>query len=127
MKWFFFLLLSVVVIYLNNAAWLRDSKGGELRLLAHRGVHQTYSKVDLSRDACTANRIHTPTHSYLENTISSIAKAFALGASMVEIDIHPTIDGHFIIFHDWKLDCRTNATGTTRKQTLSYLQRIGRL
>ena len=33
--------------------------------------------------------------------------AFAAGADIVELDIHPTTDGQFAVFHDWTLDCRT--------------------
>ena len=33
---------------------------------------------------------------------------------MIEIDVHPTTDGQFAVFHDWTLDCRTNGAGVTR-------------
>lgn len=117
-------LILVLFIYLNNASWLRGEPNGELRLLAHRGVHQNYSKNNLSRDACTASRIDAPEHAFLENTLASIEQAFSSGASIVEIDIHPTIDGQFAVFHDWTLDCRTNASGITREQSLAYLQSL---
>ena len=120
------LILSIIVvsIYLNNATWIRSKPQGELTLLAHRGVHQTYSKIDLSRDQCTANRIDSPKHTFLENTIESIEQAFLLGAETVEIDIHPTSDNKFVVFHDWTIDCRTEGKGVTRKHSLKYLQSL---
>ncbi len=115
----------LLMVYLNNASWLRDVPDGAVRLLAHRGVHQTYSKENLDRhEGCTADRIDPPQHAFLENTIASIHEAFAYGADIVEIDIHPTIDEKFAVFHDWKIDCRTNGTGKTRDHSLTYLQSL---
>ena len=120
------IILSAIVIgiYLNNASWIRDVPKGELELLAHRGVHQTYSSLNLTRDECTATRIDPPQHEFLENTIESIARSFDYGANIVEIDIHPTTDGRFAVFHDWTLDCRTEGKGVTRKHSLEYLQTL---
>jgi glycerophosphoryl diester phosphodiesterase len=33
--------------------------------------------------------------------------AFDLGADIVELDVHPTVDGSFVVFHDWTVECRT--------------------
>ncbi len=124
MKKIAIVLAVIVAVYLNNASWLSSLPERELTLLAHRGVHQNYSKIDLGRQECTAIRIDEPEHTYLENTIESIEKSFELGAQIVEIDIHPTTDRRFVVYHDWKLDCRTNAKGTVRKQSLAYLQSL---
>lgn len=93
-------------------------------ILAHRGVHQTYSREGLSRDTCTATRINSPTHDLIENTIPSLLETNKLGADIIEIDVHPTTDGDFAVFHDWTLDCRTNGSGVTRNQTMSYLRTL---
>jgi glycerophosphoryl diester phosphodiesterase len=93
-------------------------------LLAHRGIAQTFDPTGVTTATCTATRIHPPTHPYLENTIDSIAAAIDHGADVVEIDVHPTKDGEFIVFHDWRLECRTNGSGVTREQTLAYLKSL---
>ncbi|MEE9280342.1 MAG: glycerophosphodiester phosphodiesterase family protein [Myxococcota bacterium] len=98
------------------------SRGFEL--IAHRGVHQTYSRAGLDDRTCTASRIFPPQHHYLENTIESIRAAFRYGADRVEIDVHPTIDGEMVVFHDWTLDCRTDGTGVTHERTLAYLKSL---
>lgn len=113
-----------LVVYFNNASWLRDSPQEELTLLAHRGAHQTYSKEGLLNDSCTATRIDPPQHKFLENTVESIEQAFAYGAKIVEIDIHPTTDGRFAVIHDWAVDCRTEGKGVTRQLSLAYLQSL---
>lgn len=95
-----------------------------MQLIAHRGVHQTFSRVGLENDTCTAERIAPPQHAYLENTLPAMRAAFAAGADIVEIDVHPTTDGRLAVFHDWTLDCRTNGSGETRSHDLAYLQTL---
>jgi glycerophosphoryl diester phosphodiesterase len=111
-------------ILLLNASWLAPHPPGGGVLLAHRGIHQRYSREGLERDTCTASRILPPTNPYLENTIASMRASFARGAEMLEIDIHPTTDGQFAVFHDWTLNCRTNGRGVTREQTMAYLKSL---
>ena len=125
------LILSVFSIYSTSA----------FELIAHRGVHQTYHRKNLTNETCTAKRIDRPTHSYIENTIDSIKKAFELGATMVELDVHPTkekqvIEETLVVFHDWTLDCRTNASCdsgcnctesnmcVTANQSMAYLKTL---
>jgi glycerophosphoryl diester phosphodiesterase len=85
---------------------------------------QTFSHVGLKGDTCTASRINPPEHPYLENTLDSMRAAFAAGADIVEFDVHPTTDGHFAVFHDWTLDCRTEGKGVTREHTLADLEAL---
>ncbi len=120
--WFFILLFGLV--YLNNASWIAGPADGELSILAHRGVHQTYHRRDLDNETCTAERIDPLTHSFLENTLESMDAAKSYGADLIELDIHPTTDGEFVVFHDWTLDCRTNGTGRTRDHDRAYLQSL---
>ena len=118
------LLLFAAAVYLLNASWLAPTPNGKPTLLAHRGVHQTYHRDNLKNDTCTAARIDAPTHSYLENTLPSMDAAFRAGADIVEFDIHPTTDGHFAVFHDWTLDCRTEGHGVTRQKSLAELKQL---
>jgi glycerophosphoryl diester phosphodiesterase len=111
-------------VYLWNASWRVPPPEGGVRLIAHRGVHQTFSREGLDDTTCTAERIHPPTHEHLENTIPSMRAAFAAGADIVEIDVHPTTDGRFAIFHDWTLDCRTEGSGETRAHSLAELKAL---
>ena len=52
------------------------------------------------------------------------ARRFAAGADIVELDVHPTTDGHFAVFHDWTLDCRTDGHGGTREHSLAELKKL---
>jgi glycerophosphoryl diester phosphodiesterase len=117
------ILAFLAAAWLVNASWW-SSYSAKTTILAHRGLHQTYSREDLERDTCTANRIHPPEHGYIENTIDSMAAAFALGADVVELDVHPTTDGQFAVFHDWTVDCRTEGKGVTREQSMAYLKTL---
>jgi glycerophosphoryl diester phosphodiesterase len=93
-------------------------------IIAHRGVHQNFSRDNIGPKTCTAERIAKPTHRLLENTIPSMAKAFELGADLVEIDLQVSSDGRVVVFHDWTLECRTNGKGVTEEQTFAYLRSL---
>ncbi|WIY51627.1 glycerophosphodiester phosphodiesterase family protein [Devosia sp. YIM 151766] len=115
----------VAAIYLYNASWrVGPPDEAELRLIAHRGVHQTFDRADLDNDTCTAERIEQPRHNMLENTLPSMAAAFAAGADIVELDVHPTTDGQFAVMHDWTVDCRTEGTGETRAHAMADLKKL---
>ena len=113
-----------IFTYLNNCAWLGPPAGGRPLLLAHRGLPQTFDLDGVEADTCTARRIHLPEHRYLENTLLSMQAAFTAGADIVELDIHPTTDGQFAVFHDWTLDCRTDGTGNTRDRSMAELKKF---
>ncbi|MEO0864782.1 MAG: glycerophosphodiester phosphodiesterase family protein [Pseudomonadota bacterium] len=94
------------------------------RFIAHRGVHQTFAGGTPGPDTCTANPVAPIKHPYIENTLPSMRAAFALGAEIVELDVHLTPDGVFAVFHDWTLDCRTDGTGQTNKQDFASLRAL---
>ncbi|NEQ69671.1 MAG: glycerophosphodiester phosphodiesterase [Symploca sp. SIO2D2] len=111
-------------LYLSNASFLAHPIGTQPVLVAHRGLAQDFERTGLTNETCTAAHMLPTPHEYLENTIASMQAAFAYGADFVEFDIHPTTDGHFAVFHDWTVDCRTNGTGITREHTLASLQSL---
>jgi len=114
--------LFIVIVYCANASWIAGVPDGEMSLLAHRGVHQTYHRENLTNTTCTASRIDLPTHGYIENTLPSMQAAIEAGADMIELDVKLTIDGEIVVFHDETLDCRTDGEGSTHKRSLSYLK-----
>lgn len=111
-------------VYLNNANWFAAAPAGRPLLLAHRGLAQTFALEGVKADTCTARLIYPPEHRFLENTLESMRAAFDAGADIVELDIHPTTDGQFAVFHDWTLDCRTNGSGDTRDHSLAELKAL---
>ncbi|SFU33560.1 glycerophosphoryl diester phosphodiesterase [Polaromonas sp. YR568] len=112
------------LVFLNNTSLFTPPAGGRPVLLAHRGIAQQFDNRDLQNDTCTASRMLPPTHAYLENTLASMHASFAAGADWVELDVHPTADGHFAVFHDWTLDCRTEGKGVTREHSLAALKHL---
>ncbi|WP_048646677.1 glycerophosphodiester phosphodiesterase family protein [Nitratireductor soli] len=118
------LLCAAAGLYAANASRLSARPPGVPVLLAHRGLAQNFDRTDLTGETCTAERMLPPRHAFLENTIPSMQAAFDLGADVVEIDVHPTTDGQFAVFHDWTVDCRTEGTGETRTHTLEELKTL---
>ncbi|WP_066392617.1 glycerophosphodiester phosphodiesterase family protein [Neobacillus mesonae] len=121
---FIFLFILPTFLYLNNSSLFTKTRNQSPLLLAHRGMAQTFPMEGIMNDTCTAERIYPPEHPYLENTIPSMEAAFQAGADIVELDIKPTKDGQFAVFHDWTLDCRTNADGMVKDYTMAELKKM---
>lgn len=112
-------------LYLWNASWLaQPAVPPRLDVLAHRGVHQTFSLQRVTRQSCTAKVIDPPRHGFIENTIPAMRAAFDAGADVVELDIQTSKDGQLVVFHDATLDCRTEASGAIANYTAQELQRL---
>jgi glycerophosphoryl diester phosphodiesterase len=118
------IVVFAAAVYINNTNHLATHREGKPVLLAHRGIAQRFDERELKNDTCTAARMLPPTHQYLENTIESMRAGFAAGADIVELDVHPTTDGEFAVFHDWTLDCRTDGQGVTREHSMAYLKKL---
>ena len=116
--------IFVAAVYLLNASWLAPAPSGKAQFIAHRGQHQNFDRTGLTNDSCTATMIRPPIVDEIENTLPAMQAAFAAGASIVELDVHPTTDGKFAVFHDWTLDCRTEGTGETRSHDMAYLKTL---
>jgi glycerophosphoryl diester phosphodiesterase len=116
------LLIIAALWVVNTSAF--TSPGGPPKLLAHRGLAQTFDLEGVGGDTCTAELIHPPEHSYLENTIASMRAAFEAGADVVELDVQLTKDGRFAVFHDSDLGCRTEASGPLRDRTMEQLRQL---
>lgn len=124
-RWLILGVLGAVAagLYVANTSGSANPTG-ELTVLAHRGVHQPFSRAGLTNETCTAAQSLPAGHSFIENTLPSIDAAFYYGADVVEIDVHPTTDGEFAVFHDWALECRTNGKGVTREHSMRELKKL---
>lgn len=118
------LAIFVVAVLIWNSSWWAQMPTGETRLIAHRGTHQNFDRAGLTNDSCTATMIREPIVPEIENTLPSMKAAFEAGAYATELDVHPTTDGLFAVFHDWTLDCRTEGTGETRSHDMAYLRTL---
>src|SRR3984885_10890625 len=123
-----FIGVSVIAIavglYLVNASWLASPPSGRPTVIAQRGLHQVYGRGGVDDETCTAHHIPPPSHMFIDNTLPSIAAAFAMGADVVEVDVKLTKDREFVLFHDNALKCRTNGTGWVGERTLAELQTL---
>jgi glycerophosphoryl diester phosphodiesterase len=115
--------LLTLFLYINNTARLSSKRTGSPIVFAHRGVGQRFD-IPIESSTCTADHMLRPAHEYLENTIASMQAAFDLGADVVEFDILPTLDGRFAVFHDRRLECKTNGHGLTRSHTMQELKTL---
>lgn len=114
----------VSFVFLNNTNLFVSRPTQKSTLLAHRGVAQRFDTAGLAADTCTAARMVPSGHRFIENTIASMRAAFDAGADIVELDVQPTTDGQFAVFHDWTLDCRTDGKGRTRDHDMASLRKL---
>ena len=118
------IIIILISIWANNTSfWVRDYNVSP-KLLAHRGLAQTFSLENIKWDTNTAEIIYKPEHPYLENTIESMKVAFSYGADVVEFDIQLTKDNQLAVFHDFTLDYRTNGTGEVSGYTMEELKKL---
>jgi glycerophosphoryl diester phosphodiesterase len=73
-----------------------------MRIIAHRGASGTRP----------------------ENTLPAFARAVALGADMVELDVQCTRDGEVVVMHDAALDRTTNGRGPVAARTLAEVRSL---
>ncbi|HEX8632622.1 MAG TPA: glycerophosphodiester phosphodiesterase [Pyrinomonadaceae bacterium] len=59
-----------------------------------------------------------------ENTAHAFAQAAALGADVLEMDLHSTADGALVVVHDATVDRTTNGAGRVSALTLAELKRL---
>lgn len=117
------IMLLLLFIWLNNTNIFYSGET-KYKLLAHRGLAQTFDVSKVNRDTNTAEIIYEPEHPYLENTIASMQAAFDLGADVVELDIKLTKDSKLAVFHDFTLEYRTDGTGEVGDYTMAELRML---
>jgi glycerophosphoryl diester phosphodiesterase len=113
----------ILFVWLKNTSLFTD-KADDYKLLAHRGLAQTFDISQVEWDTNTAEIIYEPEHEYLENTIESMEAAFSYGADVVELDIQRTKDGLLAVFHDYDLTMRTDGEGEVSEYTMEELKQL---
>ena len=59
-----------------------------------------------------------------ENTLRAFERAIQMGATMIELDVHLSRDGHPVVIHDPDLSRTTNGTGRVGDLPLDEIQRL---
>lgn len=58
------------------------------------------------------------------NTLFAFRRAAALGADVLELDVHASADGHLVVVHDDTVDRTTDGTGRVADLTLAELREL---
>jgi glycerophosphoryl diester phosphodiesterase len=59
-----------------------------------------------------------------ENTLRAFERAIAMGATMLELDVHLSRDGHLIVIHDADISRTTNGAGRVTEMTLNHIKQF---
>lgn len=63
-------------------------------------------------------------YNYYENTMTAFKMAHAVGADMIETDIHLTKDNHLVLIHDDTVDRTTNGSGRVCEMTFDEIRAL---
>lgn len=118
------IVILIAFIWINNTSVFIKNENTAPKLLAHRGLAQTFDISKVEWDTNTAEIIYEPEHEHLENTIESMKSAFEYGADMVELDIQLTKDKKLAVFHDFELGYRTDGEGSISNYTMEELKKL---
>ena len=118
------IIVIVALVWLNNTSLFMKKNQVDYKILAHRGLAQTFDVSQVEWDTNTASIIYEPEHQYLENTLESMGAAFDYGADIVELDIKRTKDKKLAVFHDYLLEYRTNGVGLVEDYTMTELKKL---
>ena len=116
------IVVIVMGLWLNNTSLFVPRQ--HPRILAHRGLAQTFDYSKVGNDTNTAAIMDKPEHPYLENTIPSMRAAFDHGADVVELDLKLTKDQQLAVFHDSTLEYRTEVKGEIGNYTMAELKQL---
>lgn len=80
----------------------------------------------MGRDRRTglAKRLQRLNGNLIENTLPSIAAGFAAGADIVELDVRQARGGEFVLYHDDRLECRTQGKGRIFETDVATLKTL---
>ncbi|KXT84460.1 Glycerophosphoryl diester phosphodiesterase [Streptococcus sp. DD11] len=117
-------LALLFLIWLNNTGLFSHREGQDYKILAHRGLAQTFDESKADWDSNTAAMIDPPAHPYLENTIPSMQAAFDLGADAVEFDVKLSKDKQLAVFHDSTLEYKCGVKGEVQDYTMDQLKKM---
>lgn len=59
-----------------------------------------------------------------ENTLRAFERAIEMGATMLELDVHLSREGHPMVIHDTDLSRTTNGTGRVTDLSLTQIKRF---
>jgi len=59
-----------------------------------------------------------------ENTLEAFRNAWAMGADVLEMDVHGTRDGAIVVIHDATVDRTTDGSGAVKEMTLAQVQAL---
>lgn len=116
--------IAVCAVAGFNASPFAPEAQGRPVLLAQRGVHQVFDEEGVDAKTCTARRLKAVEHGFIDNSLPSIAAAFAAGADIVEVDVRQARGGEFVLFHDAGLECRTQGKGRVFDADLASLKAL---
>lgn len=115
----FLAVLGVANSYLLVPDLLRNGQ-----VVAYRGGGSEVNYSELDKTGCAAVSLSASGINTVENTLKATAESVAAGAEAIHLNVHLTNENKLVAFHDWNLDCATNASGPVSRLSISDLEHI---
>ena len=94
------------------------------KLVAYRGGGSQVNYAKLASTECTAVSLDESGTSTVENTLEAVSASLASGADVIHLNVHRTIEDQLVVFHDWTLDCATDASGPIHQSAFEELKSV---
>jgi glycerophosphoryl diester phosphodiesterase len=97
---------------------------GVWRVSARRQYRTSPTSKTKGEEKVIHNVAHRGASAYEpENTLRAFERAIEMGATMLELDLHLSRDGHLIVIHDADLSRTTNGNGRVTDMSLDAIKR----
>ncbi|MBU1438140.1 MAG: glycerophosphodiester phosphodiesterase [Gammaproteobacteria bacterium] len=119
-----FFILLLVTAGISNAYFFVPGLKQHGQIVAYRGGGSRIDNHKLQQTGCTAKSLLGSEVDTIENTIEAVSAAVKAGADVIHLNVHRTRDDQLVVFHDWTLDCATNASGPVNRATYHDLEQV---
>jgi len=119
-----FVILLVVVLGVSNAYFFVPDLEYQGESVAYRGGGGLIDYNKLNKTSCIAKSLLESEVSTVENTLEAVASSVNAGADVIHLNVHRTLDDQLVVFHDWTLDCATNARGPVNQVLYQDLESV---
>lgn len=93
-------------------------------IVAYRGGGSLVDYDKLGETGCTAKSLIDSGVDTVENTLEAVVATAEAGTDVIHLNVHRTNDDQLVVFHDWTLDCATNAIGAVNQSSFDDLKDV---
>ena len=118
------IIFLVIAFGVLNAYFFAPGLRHQGEVVAYRGGGNSLDYKTLNETGCTAKSLLNSEINTVENTLEAVSLSVDNGADNIHLNVHRTQDDQLVVFHDWTLDCATDAHGPINKMDYADLAKV---